>query len=112
MSEEVLESESTPAVSHRPHRDWVGTIVGLGIFLVGIWILYTVFSLALDQFRTPPRVEMSVQAGKPIQVSSAFNGIYGVFVKVLLLILMTWVGSVIANRGIHLYSHSRMGRKS
>ncbi len=112
MSEEaneIKERNETP-IHHR--RDWLGTFVGLAIFLGGIAILFTIFSQALELFRTPPPVELKVQPGKPIEMASVFNSMVGVVVKLVLLILMTWLGSVIANRGIHLYSHSKAGRKS
>ncbi|MBI1331886.1 MAG: hypothetical protein JST12_18015 [Armatimonadetes bacterium] len=114
MSEEAVEKTETRETPSKHQRDWLGTFVGLAIFLGGIAILYTVFSQALELFRTPPRVELTVQPGKPVELASAFNGMMGVIVKILLLILMTWLGSVIANRGIFLYGHSRgrTGRKS
>ena len=112
MPEEAIESNSPAPANSHAKRDWLGSLVGLGIFLLGIGILFTVFSQALSLFGTPPKVEMQVQPGKPIEISSAFNGMMGVVVTVVLLILMTWVGSVIANRGIYLYSQSKMGRKS
>jgi len=111
MEEVVKDNLETPEQRSR-HRDWLGTFVGLAIFLGGIAILYTVFRHALELFTTPPRVELKVQPGKPIEVASAFNSIMGVVVKIILLVLMTWLGSVIANRGVFLYSHSKSGRKS
>lgn len=112
MEEPVIETSVTPEVKHPAHRDWLGSFVGLAIFLGGIALLYTVFRQALELFTTPPRVELKVQPGKPIEIASAFNAIMGVVVKILLLVLMTWLGSVIANRGVYLYSHSKPGRKA
>lgn len=115
MPEEAneIKEPKEPSETRTPHhRDWLGTFVGLAIFLGGIAILFTIFSQALELFRTPPPVELKVQPGKPIEMASVFNSMVGVVVKLVLLILMTWLGSVIANRGIHLYSHSKAGRKS
>ena len=89
MPEEVGETIESSPVRTRPNRDLLGTFVGLAIFLGGIAILYTVFREALTLFTTPPRVELKVQPGKPIEIASAFNAVVGVVVKIVLLILMT-----------------------
>lgn len=112
MEEERTEEATAVQQPVRHHRDWLGTLIGLAVFLVGIGILYVVFTQALELFRTPPKVEMKVQAGKPVDVASAYNSLLGVLQKVISLILMAWLGSIIANRGIFLYSHSRVGRKT
>lgn len=112
MEDQATETPQTTEVQTRSHRDWLGSFVGLAIFLGGIALLYTVFKQALDLFGTPPRVQLNVQPGKPIEIGTAFNAIMGVIVKILLLVLMTWLGSVIANRGVYLYSHSKSGRKT
>ena len=112
MEEAKTEETVVESVSNRPHRDWLGTALGLVIFLGGMFLLYTVFRQALDLFTTPPKVELKVQPGKPIELASAFNAIVGVVWKIVLLIVMAWLGSLIANRGISLYSHSRAGRKA
>lgn len=109
MSEIV---EEVPSSTFVHKRDWVGSILGLAIFLGGIAILCVVFSEALALFRTPPKVELKLQPGKPLDVASAFNSVVGVIMKVLLLIVMAWLGSMIANRGVHLYSQSKPGRKT
>jgi ATP/ADP translocase len=109
MSEAI---EEIPTGTLVQKRDWVGSLLGLAIFLGGIYILYVVFSQAFNLFQTPPKVELKLQSGKPLDVASAFNAVVGVATRVLLLILMAWVGSMVANRGVHLYSQSKPGRKS
>ncbi len=91
-------------------RDWLGSLVGLSIVLGGMAILYSVFREALHLFTTPPAVSLNVKPGQPIEISSAFNSVFGVVLKVILLVIMAWLGSVITNRGIFLYSQSRSGR--
>jgi hypothetical protein len=112
MSEIVSEANGTPPVLPSNKRDWLGSIIGLAIVCFGLAILYTVFKEAWSLFKTPPNVALNVQPGKPIDLASAFNAIVGVVVKIILLVIMAWLGSVIANRGIFLYSHSKPGRKS
>ncbi len=106
VSTEVTES---PKYSK---RDWLGSLVGLAIVVGGMAILYTVFREAMRLFATPPYVAVNVTPKQPIDVPSAFNSIFGVILKVILLIIMAWLGSVITNRGIFLYSQSKPGPKS
>jgi len=107
------ETNEIPAVVEIPpyiRRDWLGTLVGLAIVLGGMAIIYSVFREALHLFTTPPTVSLNVKAGQPIELSNAFNSVFGAILKVILLVIMAWLGSVITNRGIFLYSQSRSGR--
>ena len=112
MLEKPIEIADTPEVVSYLKRDWLGSLVGLAIVTGGLAILYLVFKEAWLLFKTPPNIALNVQPGKPIDLASAFNAITGVVVKIILLVIMAWLGSVIANRGIFLYSHSKPGRKS
>ena len=112
MSETASEVNQAPPVLPNSKRDWLGAITGLAIVCGGLAVLSIVFKEAWLLFKTPPTVALNVQPGKPIDLASAFNAIVGVVVKIILLIIMAWLGSVIANRGIFLYSHSKPGRKS
>ena len=107
-----LELTDVSESSHGLRRDWLGSLVGLAIVLGGMAILYTVFKEAWILFATPPAIVLNVQPGKPIDLASAFNAMIGTVVKIILLLIMAWLGSVIANRGIFLYSQSKPGRKS
>lgn len=104
----------TEAADHqtRHRRDWLGTLVGLAIVLGGMAVLYSVFREALHLFTTPPGVWLNVKPGQPIELASVFNSIFGVVLKVILLVIMAWLGSVITNRGIFLYSKSKSGLRS
>lgn len=112
MLEESKDMTATVAANPSPKRDWLGTVVGLTIVVGGMAILYSVFREALHLFATPPSVALQVKPGQPIEVSSAFNSMFGVVLKVILLVIMAWLGSVITNRGIFLYSQSKPGPKS
>ena len=111
MSETASEANQTSPVITNAKRDWLGSVIGLTIVCGGLAVLYIVFKEAWLLFKTPPNVALNVQPGKPIDLASAFNAIVGVVVKIILLVIMAWLGSVIANRGIFLYSHSKPGRK-
>jgi hypothetical protein len=108
--QEVPKVPTTIEASIVHKRDWLGTLIGLAIVLGGMAILYSVFREALHLFTTPPAVWLNVKPGQPIELSSAFNSVFGVVLKVILLVIMAWLGSVITNRGIFLYSQSRSGR--
>jgi ATP/ADP translocase len=111
----VEENNATTGVIEAPmrnKRDWLGSIVGLAIVLGGMAILYSVFREALSLFATPPNVAVNVKADQPIDLRSAYNSIFSVILKVILLIIMAWIGSVITNRGIFLYGQSKPGLKS
>lgn len=112
MQEQPTKIVEVPEIGHHSKRDWLGTMVGLAIVAGGMAILYTVFREAWSLFATPPHVALNVQPGKPIEMNSAFNSILGIIIKIILLVIMAWLGSVITNRGIHLYSHSKPGRKT
>lgn len=106
---EVTEGVEPPV---RSKRDWLGSLVGLAIVVGGMAILYSVFREALHLFTTPPSVWLNIKPGQPIELASAFNSIFGVILKIILLVIMAWLGSVITNRGIFLYSQSKPGLKS
>jgi hypothetical protein len=109
MPEEPTELATETYVAR---RDWLGSLVGLAIIAGGMAILYSVFTQALHLFATPPNVAVQVVPGQPVKMESAVNSIFGVTLKVILLIIMAWLGSVITNRGIFLYSQSKPGPKS
>lgn len=112
MAEETNEIALVTTPSFNVKRDWLGTLIGLAIIVGGMAILSLVFREALRLFTTPPNVAVNVDPKQPINVPSAFNSIFGVILKVILLVIMAWLGSVITNRGIFLYSQSKPGPKS
>ncbi len=94
-------------------RDWLGSIGGLLIFVAGISLLTLVFKLAFEMFQTPPRLALKIESGKPFDISGVGDALFGVIIKIALLFVMSIVGSVICNRGIHLYaSITRKSKKS
>lgn len=116
--------ESAPATPASPQaempkgkgesrRDWLGSIGGLLIFAAGISLLSLVFKLAFEMFQTPPRLALKIESGKPFDVSGVGDALFGVIIKIALLFVMSIIGSVICNRGIHLYaSITRKQKKS
>ena len=58
-------------------------------------------------FSTPPDQALGIQRGKPIDFNDAGTSLAGLLIRMLLLLVMGVVGSLIANRGITLYTESR-----
>lgn len=112
MQQEPIEVIEGVEPQKNSKRDWLGSMVGLTIVVGGMAILYSVFREALHLFTTPPSVWLNIKPGQPIELASAFNSIFGVILKIILLVIMAWLGSVITNRGIFLYSQSKAGLKS
>lgn len=93
---------------NRPLRsDWMGSLIGLLVFLSGIGLLAVTFQLAFSMFSVPPSVALSSGPEKAVDLTRAGESLAVVIVKVMLLLVMCVVGSVIANRGIRLYVSCR-----
>lgn len=88
-------------------RDWLGSLLGIGVFLGGVALLVVTFRLAYDMFAVPPSQALGIQSGKPLNVDTAGSSLAGVFIRILLLMAMALMGSWVANRGIALYASAR-----
>ncbi len=95
---------SAPFASERRHRDWIGSSLGLLVFLGGVALLVLTFRLAYGMFQTPPTVALDLQGGKTIDLGRASDRASAILVRVVVLVLMAFTGSLVANRGILLYS--------
>lgn len=90
----------------RRRRDWVGSSIGLVVFLGGVALLVLVFRLAYDMFQTPPAIALDIQGGKALDLGNASNQASSILVRVILLLIMSVAGSLVANRGILMYARS------
>lgn len=90
-----MEAKPTPTAN-----SWLGLIV----FLIGVGMVIFAFKLAYDLFTVPPSLALDIEFGKPLDINRSIESTYGVLIKVIVLILMTAFGSVVANRGIKLYA--------
>ena len=100
-----LKAQSPTTV--RTHRDFFGSFIGILAFLGGMALLVLVFKLAYEMFNTPPAKSLGIEAGKKLDLNSGVSSLFGVFIRILLLLVMGLVGSWIANRGISLYTQAR-----
>lgn len=86
--------------------------VGVITFLVGVGLLLMTFKLAYDLFTLPPStiLEPSSKAPDAIDLGKSGNNLATLVIRVLLLIVMGLMGSLIANRGVSMFTHSRTQR--
>ena len=86
------------------HRnDFVGRLLGIVVFLVGVGLLAFVFSIAYGFFSSDIVGSHAIKdAGEPVATQLGRSAV-DMLAKIGLLIVMTIVGSLIAGRGIQLY---------
>lgn len=94
-------------MSRPANRDPIGSLLGLLVFLGGVGLLTITFKLAFDQFSVPPSEALKLKEGQAIDLSATGNGLIGIVVRILTLLLMSIIGSLVANRGVHLYTACR-----
>ncbi len=88
-----------------PRTDLTGRLVALLVFLAGIAILVFVFVTALHLFQSPvPGLEPLQTSGAPPPPAANIGTSLAAFARQLLLLgVMTLAGSLLANKGAHLY---------
>lgn len=91
----------------RLRRDLTGSLLGLAVFLGGIALLLFTFKTAYALFTEPPARVLGLEKGQPVDLGSAGSNLVASVFRVVLLVVMAIVGSIIANRGIQLYTSSR-----
>jgi hypothetical protein len=94
-------------MSRPTHRDAFGSTVGLLVFLGGVGLLLLTFKLCFDFFQVPPSQVLKLKDGTQMDVSATGNGLVGILLRIATLLLMSIIGSVIANRGIAMYTGCR-----
>lgn len=93
-------------------RDWPGSVLGIFTFLGGVALLLLTFRMAYDFFAIPPSEALGLKGAKELNVVGAGNSLVVILVRILLLFVMGFVGSMVANRGIGLYSASLIHERS
>jgi len=91
----------------KTHRDFFGSFIGILAFLGGVALLLLVFKLAYEMFSTPPSTTLGINGSKKLDLNAGISSLFGVMIRILLLLVMGLVGSWIANRGISLYTQAR-----
>jgi hypothetical protein len=83
-----------------------GSLVGLVVFIAGAGLVAWSFWLAWGVFSRPPEVAMRLQPDQPMDFGAVVAGLFEVVAKAVMLVVMAGIGSVLANRGVRLYSES------
>jgi flagellar biosynthesis protein FlhB len=89
----------------QPRRDWLGAVTGIFVFLCGVALLVWTFQLAYQMFSTPVEAALGVQGKEPINLETTPALAIRLVFRVVMLLLMCFIASLIANRGIKLYWH-------
>ncbi len=91
--------------SVKPQADLPGRLLALLVFLVGVGMLVFVFVTALHLFQSPvPGLEPLQKPGAPPPPAANIGTALADFVRrLLLLMVMTLAGSLLASKGAHLY---------
>ncbi|MBS1717439.1 MAG: hypothetical protein JSS72_06880 [Armatimonadetes bacterium] len=88
-------------------RDWLGSLVGMLVFLGGIALLVFTFYRAYALFTTPPQTALGISKGSAIDLAKTGESAFGIFRDVILLVVMSLISSLIATRGIKMYAESQ-----
>ena len=70
-------------------------------------MLALTFRLAYDMFKVPPANALGIATSKTLVPVTVANSLTTIVLRVLLLLIMGVVSSLIANKGVFLYTHSR-----
>lgn len=82
----------------------VGGLLGILTFLGGVALLLLTFKLAYDQFSLPPDQVLKLRPEQEINATETGQAAFALIFKMVMLLVMSVVGTVIANRGIKLYA--------
>ncbi len=86
--------------------------VGLLTFFVGIVLIAFAFKLAYDLFAIPPDIAVASSESEPLKLDVTVKSLITILVRILLLVVMAGIGSMVATRGIKLYSQPNHSRQS
>lgn len=85
----------------------LGSILGILVFLGGVGLLGWTFQLAYTFFSVPPTDALGLAGAKALDPAKAGNSVTALLIRILLLFVMAFVGSMVANRGIAMYTACR-----
>ena len=88
------------------NNDWFSRILGVLVFLAGISLLVFVFKTAHTMFTSNTMgLQLAAPKGAQAGIATAALGVSAIklFIRIILLLLMAFVGSLISSKGISLY---------
>ena len=99
----VAEVEVRPLPERRPGRDWTASVVGVLVFVGGVGALAWVFLQAYHLYTLPS--DQLIRVGtKALDLQELLRTTSAVIVKIILLVVMALAASLVAGKGVHLYS--------
>ena len=105
---ELVETQVSEQI--RTERSGTGMTLGVVTFLVGISLLLLTFKLAYDMFSVSPSHVLIMANGQNVDLGKSGDNLVNIAIRVVLLIVMGLMGSLIANRGVSLFTGSRTKR--
>ena len=87
-------------------RDATGSGLGLLVFFGGVGLLALTFKLAYDMFEVPHARALGLVKDQAIDARVTGGAAADIVIRLGVLVVMAIVGSMVANRGIGLYSGS------
>jgi hypothetical protein len=105
MAEAQQQAIITERVRQKP--DYFGCLLGILTFFGGMALLLVTFKLAYEMFSIPPEKALKMPTEGAMNVNLAIQSFGWLIVQVFLLLVMGFIGSMIANRGIKLYLAGR-----
>lgn len=88
-------------------RDGLASFIGIVVFLAGVGLIAAMFWQAWQMFTTAPQHNLGIQSGKPIDFAVVASNMGRLVIQILLLVVMTGIGSALANRGVKMYASAR-----
>jgi hypothetical protein len=81
-------------------------LVGLAVFLAGVGLLALTFKLAYEEFSVPHSQNLGLVKGQAFDGVATGGKALDILVRLGVLLVMAILGSLVANKGIGLYSGS------
>jgi hypothetical protein len=82
-------------------------VLGLVVFLGGVGLLLLTFKLAYGMFSIAPEKALNLSDKNTLEIGTVGSTLTGLIIRVLLLIVMGLVSSLVASKGVHMYTESR-----
>jgi len=93
--------------THEPSEQIAGRLVGMVVFLAGIVMLVLPFVLAYQAFSNPALIVPATELGRTPAASPTTTVYIPALVRVVLLIVMAYIGWLIAGRGAQMFFTAR-----
>jgi hypothetical protein len=87
-------------------REWFGPLLGTVVFLAGTGVICWTLFQTIELLTKAPQINLGMKSGQAIDFNVVLINFVRLVVRILLLIVLTGIGAVLANRGVKLYAAS------